>query len=298
MSQQESRQNREDYRRYVAFAPRDRRRPIIRGQDNGRWTDIYHVILTTPWWGFFLTVAGAFVAVNGAFALLYLAQPGSIADGRVSFWQAFLFSVQTMGSLNYNDMAPRTVYADVLVIFEAFFGILNLAIVTGVMYARFSRPFARVVFSHCLVMVDFDGVPTLMFRAANQRGNQILDASISVSLARQAMTREGIVMRRFEELELVRARSPLFALSWTVMHRLDERSPLYGFTIEQLKEGQTEFIVLLSGTDESLAEMVFARHTYSPDDILINRRFVDVITFTPGGRRIVDLSKFHDTVPM
>lgn len=298
MSQQESRQNREDYRRYVAFAPRDRRRPIIRGQDNGRWTDIYHVILTTPWWGFFLTVAGAFVAVNGAFALLYLAQPGSIADGRVSFWQAFLFSVQTMGSLNYNDMAPRTVYADVLVIFEAFFGILNLAIVTGVMYARFSRPFARVVFSRCLVVVDFDGVPTLMFRAANQRGNQILDASISVSLARQAMTREGIVMRRFEELELVRARSPLFALSWTVMHRLDERSPLYGFTIEQLKEGQTEFIVLLSGTDESLAEMVFARHTYSPDDILINRRFVDVITFTPGGRRIVDLSKFHDTVPM
>ncbi len=290
-------QRREDYNRFVTTGAARRQRPLIRGQDKSRWTDVYHAVLTASWWGFFAGVAGAFLIVNAIFAALYLLQPGSIGAKHESFWQAFLFSAQTMGSLNYAEMSPKTVWADVLVVFEAFIGILYLAIVTGVVFARFSRPFSRVLFSNCAVVADFDGVPTLMFRAANQRGNQILDASISVSLARQSMSREGVVMRRFEELQLVRARSPLFLLSWTVMHRIDRASPLFGVSIQQLIDGQAELIILLSGTDETMAEMVFARQAYQPNEIHWNRRFADVLTVTPEGRPIVDLAKFHDTVP-
>jgi inward rectifier potassium channel len=141
-------------------------------------------------------------------------------------------------------------------------------------------------------------VPTLMFRAANQRGNQILDAAVSVSLARQVTTREGIVMRRFEELKLLRARTPLFGLSWMVMHQIDETSPLYGVTLETLRDMQVEVIILLSGTDDALAEIIYARHSYMPDEILWNRRFVDVIVLAPGGRRVVDLHHFHETQPL
>jgi inward rectifier potassium channel len=134
-----------------------------------------------------------------------------------------------------------------------------------------------------------------MFRAANQRGNQILNAEVSVSLARQMTTAEGLVMRRFEELRLVRSRSPLFALSWTVMHQIDESSPLHGATIDSLYENQVEIIILLSGRDDTLSDMIYARHSYMPDEILWNRRFIDVLEVTPSGRRLLNLHCFHKT---
>lgn len=280
----------------VRVIPRERRprRAVVKGQDRTRWHDGYHAILTAPWWAFFAGAAAVFALVNTVFACFYMLDPGGIEHAK-SFWDYFLFSVQTIGSANYTVMVPRTIYANVVVSVEAFFGILNLALLTGVTFARFSRPFARVVFSRVAVVTPFDGVPTLMFRAANQRGNQILDAGVTVSLARQLTTKEGIVMRRFQELELVRSRTPLFGLSWTVMHAIDEASPLFGATVESLREWQIEIIVLLRGTDDTLAEIIYARHSYKPDEILWHRRFVDVLATTPAGRRVVDLRRFHDT---
>jgi inward rectifier potassium channel len=273
------------------------RRAVVKGQDGSQWRDVYHFIRSAPWWVFFVGVAAVFALVNTFFALLYMADPRGIQNAH-GFWDYFLFSVQTIGSANYTVLMPRSIYANVIVSVEAFFGILNLALITGVTFARFSRPFARIVFSRVAVITPFDGVPTLMFRAANQRGNQILDASVTVSLARQVTTREGIVMRRFEELKLLRARSPLFALSWTVMHQIDESSPLYGVTFEVLRDMQVEIIILLSGTDDALADIIYARHSYTPDEIVWNRRFVDVIALTPAGRRVVDLHRFHETQPL
>jgi inward rectifier potassium channel len=167
-----------------------------------------------------------------------------------------------------------------------------------VMFARFSRPFARVLFSKVAIITPFDGVPTLMFRAANQRGNRILDAAVSVSLARQATSKEGLVMRRFDELEPMRAKSPLFALSWTIMHRIDETSPLHGFDLAAMRERDIEIIVLLSGTDETLADVIYARYSYKPEHLRWDHRFVDVLSETPAGHRVVDLRKFHDTEPL
>ncbi|HEY1612808.1 MAG TPA: hypothetical protein VGF97_03830 [Rhizomicrobium sp.] len=272
-------------------------RPVIKGQDLSRWKDAYHAVLVVPWSVFLLGCASVFALINGVFALLYMADPNGIANAD-GFWGYFLFSVQTLGSANYTVMVPRSVYANIIVSTEAFFGIINLALVTGMVFARFSRPFARVIFSNVAVVTPFDGVPTLMFRAANQRGNQIFDASVTVSLARQVVTREGHQMRRFEELKLVRARSPLFALSWTIMHQIDETSPLRGVDRDMLADVQGEIIVMLRGTDETLADIIFARHSYTADEILMGRRFVDVLTIAENGRRIVNLHRFHDTEPL
>ena len=271
---------------------------MIKGQDHTRWTDFYHAVLTVPWAVLFLGLLAFFFLINLVFALFYMVDPNGIANARPgNFWDAFLFSVQTIGSINYSVMVPKSIYSNTIVVFEAFFGILNLALITGVVFSRFSRPYARVLFSNVAVITPFDGVPMLMFRAANQRGNQILDANMVVTFARQETTREGITMRRFQELTLVRSRSSLFALSWTVMHRIDETSPLHGATMESLIASQAELITLLSGTDETLADVIFARHSYKPDQIRWGRRFVDVLASTPRGRRVVDLTRFHETEP-
>jgi len=278
--------------------PPRRRLAVVRGQDRSRWTDFYHMILTAPWIVFIAGLLAFFFFVNVVFALFYMADPNGIEHARPgNFWDAFLFSVQTIGSINYSVMVPKSIYANLIVVFEAFFGILNLALITGIVFSRFSRPYARVIFSNVAVITPYDGIPTLMFRAANQRANQILGANIVVTFAYQQTSSEGIAMRRFQELPLVRARSSLFALSWTVMHRIDETSPLHGATQESLEARQAELIALLSGTDETLADVIWARHSYKPHQIHWGRRFADIISTTSRGRRLVDLTRFHQTEP-
>src|SRR5215469_8467375 len=290
-------QGRQTRRRRIIARGRRTPRAIVRGQDRSRWLDIYHAVLTAPWWAFFVGVAAIFALVNAVFATLYMSDPRGIEHAH-GFWDYFLFSVQTIGSANYTVMFPKDIFENTTVSVEAFFGILNLALITGIMFARFSRPFARVIFSKVAVVAPFNGVPTLMFRAANQRGNQILNAQVTVSLARQTTSREGIVMRRFEELKLVRSRSPLFALSWTVMHAIDETSPLYGATIDSLYDDEVEIIILLSGRDETLSDMIYARHSYMPDEIMWDHRFVDVLEEAPSGRLMLNLQCFHKTKPL
>lgn len=274
-------------------------RPLILGQDGTRWKDIYHFILTVPWSVFFLAMALVYLAINTTFAAIYLMSPNGILHEHAnSFLDAFFFSVQTFGSIGYGVLAPSSTYVNAFVAVESFLSLMYAAIATGLLFARFSRPFARVVFSNVAVIVPFDGVPTLMLRAANQRGNMMLDAAATVSLARQTTTREGITMRRFEELKLVRARSPLFSLSWTIMHHIDKSSPLYGATIDTFYDQEMEIIVLLSGTDETLAQLIYSRQAYTADDILFDRRFVDVLRESAMGRLEVDLRRFHDTVDL
>ncbi|MBV9418552.1 MAG: ATP-sensitive inward rectifier potassium channel 10 [Alphaproteobacteria bacterium] len=272
---------------------------IVKGQDVSRYTDFYHSVLIAPWWLFFLGLVAFFVVINVIFALLYLADPNALAHAqRGNFWDAFLFSVQTIGSVNYTAFVPQTIYANVIVSIEAFFGILTIALFTGIIFARFSRPFARIVFSNKAVIIPFDGMPTLMFRSANQRGNSIVDAEVRIYFAWQQTTREGIVMRRFEEMKPARQKSSLFVLSWTIMHQIDRSSPLYGITIDQMYERQVEIVVMLSGLDETLADRVYARYSYGPDAIVMGEKFVDVISVDGHGRRVVDLTRFHDTEPL
>jgi inward rectifier potassium channel len=282
--------------RSVARLPRGQRIAVVKGQDNGRFLDLYHNILTVSWPWFFVQLAAVFGMTNLVFAMFYAADRNGIANARPgSFADAFFFSVQTLGTLGYGVMSPRTVYTNLLVTVESFAGILLISLFTGIIFARFSRPMARVLFSKIAVVAPFDGVPTLMFRTANQRGEAIMDASVVVTLARQYTTLEGVTMRRFQELKLMRSNNSLFALSWTVMHPIDQDSPLYGMTAEDMAELDMEIVVMLNGLDEILADRIYARHAYWADEIVWNHRFVDVISVSPAGDRMLDLTLFHHT---
>lgn len=256
--------------------------------------DLYHRLVSMEWSGFFALLALAYVVFNVIFAGLYLAQPGAIANAKPGFSDAFFFSVQTMATIGYGDMHPATFYANAIVSVEVLLGMTGLACTTGVIFVRFSRPTARVMFSRVALMTPYDGVPTLMFRAANQRRNRILEAQASVTLVRNEWTAEGTVMRRFYDLVLKRQRNATFILTWTVMHGIDATSPLAGATLETLRVQEAEIIVTLQGLDEGLLQTIHARQNYRADDILWNRRFVDIIGRTQEGKLTVDYDHFHD----
>ncbi len=258
-------------------------------------SDLYYRLLTVPWSGFFAMIAVAYAAFNLLFAALYRLQDGSIANSGGSFWNAFFFSVQTMATIGYGDMRPVTTYANVIVTVEVLLGLVGFALATGVIFARFSRPTARVIFSAVAVVVRHDGKQTLMFRAANQRHNRIVEAQVSLTLARDEITAEGVAMRRFHDLRPERARSPLFSLTWTVLHVIDGASPLSGAGAETLASQGAELLVTMVGLDETLSQTIHARHVYRAAEILWGRRFVDILGSGEGDDRAIDYSRFHDT---
>lgn len=259
--------------------------------------DLYHRALTIRWRLFLALAALAYVAVNLLFALLYLLQPGSIANASGGFADAFFFSVQTIATIGYGSMAPATLWANLLVTAETLVGLALLAIATGLVFARFSRPSARVVFSRHAVIRRRNGRDTLMLRVANQRRNQILQAEVALALVRNEITAEGEAMRRFHDLRPVRGRTPVFNMSFTVMHDIDEASPLFGATAESLAAEDAELVVGLIGIDETVAQPVHARWSYRADEILFGRRLVDILGYLDDGRRALDFTRFHDTEP-
>ena len=278
----------------------NRRFDVVRkGMSHSHWHDPYHLLLMLDWPQFFGLTAISYIATNALFALLYLAGGDCIKGARPgSFLDTFSFSVQTMATIGYGAMYPQTDYANLLVSIEALVGLLGVAMATGLMFARFSRPTARVLFSRVAVITPHNGLPTLMLRVANERRNQILEAQIGLSLLRDEVTMEGLSIRRFYDLKLLRSQTRTFALSWIVMHVIDEDSPLYGATPESLEKVQTDIVVTLTGIDETVSQTVHARHYYITDEILWNMRFVDIFSKKPDGRRVLDFNRFHDVTPL
>jgi inward rectifier potassium channel len=270
---------------------------VRRGVSRLYWRDPYHLLLTLPWYKTLAIISLGYVLANALFALAYLAGGDGIENARPgNFLDAFFFSVQTMASIGYGAMYPKTIYAHILVTIESLLGLMGLAMATGLMFARFSIPRARVMFSRVAVITPYNGIPTLMFRVANERQNWILEAQVRVSLVRTEITKEGETMRRFYQMSLVRSHSPLFALTWTVMHPIDEDSPLFGVTTEQMLEDDMEVIVTLTGLDETVSQNIHGRYSYMAEEIFWNMRFVDIITKVKGGKRYIDYSHFHDVV--
>lgn len=280
--------------------------PIILRPKFEPFVDIYHRVLALPLWGILVLMAATFVTLNLIFAVLYLwvggvsglhASVGGVEGlEQGDFWGAFFFSVQTFGTIGYGHLFPLSTGANTLMAIETFVGLVYVALTTGLVFARVSRPTARITFSRVAVIQDFDGVPSLMFRAANRRANHILEAEVMVSLAHDATTREGHRIRRFEELRVVRSRTPLFALTWTVMHRIDAASPLHGVTAESLEKDGAEVVVVMSGVDDRYAQRVHARHSYGAEEIVWGARFEDILSINENGRRVVDYRRFHDVV--
>ncbi len=270
------------------------------GQQFAPHLDLYHFILKRSWVVYGFMVFAAFAALNVFFATLYWLRPGSIANARPqSFEDAFFFSVQTFATIGYGGMYPATRYAHFAVTFEAFTGMLSVALVTGVTFAKFARPTARVLFAEKMVILPRNGVPHLMMRMANWRHNNIVDAQLSVLILVNERTREGETMRLPIYLPLVRDQSSVFGLSWTAMHTIDEKSPFFGpDAMERLRALGGEIYLSLTGFDQTMAGTIHTRKRYSLDDIVINARFADVIRVDPDGTRVIDYRNFHDVVPI
>ncbi|HKM74665.1 MAG TPA: ion channel [Stellaceae bacterium] len=261
--------------------------------------DLYHQLLTLPWWAFLLGLSGVYLGLNVAFALLYLLGDGAIANARPGvFSDAFFFSVETLSTIGYGQMSPATPYGNIIMTVEALFGPALIAVSAGLMFARFSRPTARVMFSKVAVVTEYNGIPTLSFRLANERRNQILEAQVSVTLVRDERTTEGEWMRRFYDLQLARQRSPIFAMTFTVMHPIDPASPLWNETPSSLAAQAAEIVVTVTGFDETISRAVHARTSYLADEVLWGRRFADVFTETQDGRLAIDYRRLHDTEPI
>ncbi|MDJ0712852.1 MAG: ion channel [Prochloraceae cyanobacterium] len=263
-------------------------------------TDLYHWLLVISWWNFLIAITLFYLITNILFAFAYLIAGDGIANAKPgSFSDAFFFSVQTMSTIGYGSMYPTTFYTQVLMTIEVLGGTLLVAILTGLIFARFSRPTARLIFSRVCVICPFNEVPTLMFRVANQRHNRILEAQIRVTLLRNEVSLEGHNLRRLYDLPLLRSETPSFHLSWSVMHPIDPRSPLYQATPNSLSKHDTQIIVTLTGLDETFSQTIHSRYSYTVSEILWNMRFVDIFSKRPNTKQYkVDYDRFHNVVPV
>ena len=282
------------------MVPRGRSEQLQRvGLKTAWWHDLYHEMNTISWGKFLAIAVTIYLAANLLFAGLYLLQPGSIDQAKPGdFGDAFFFSVQTMATIGYGKLTPNTVYANLLVTVQTVFAMLLLALTTGMMFARFSRPTARVLFSHHAVVGLYNGAPMLSFRMANERKNQILQAEVTLSVLRTEKLLEGGTMRRFYGMKLMRSHTPIFGLTFLVMHPLDEDSPLTGMTRAQMAAEELELVVLVTGIDATVSQAIHARYSYSYEDLLWNHRFVDIFGYTEAGEPAIDMRKFHAAEPL
>ena len=279
---------------------RDARADIKRIGEGARIKgDVYHWLLTTSATNFGLALVGAYLGLNAVFAVAYLlCGPGAIVNARpASFEDAFFFSVQTMATIGYGTMGPSGFAANALVTIEAGIGLFGVAFAAGLLFARFTRPTAGVRFSDKVVIADFDGSPTLMLRLANKRSDSIHEARVHLTLLRDEVTREGVEIRRMHDLPLIRGTTPMFGLTWTVMHAITPASPLFGQTIEDLVAGDCQIVVVFAGHHSGFYQEVHDRAAYQAADVVWNARFADLFHALPNGQWALDFSRFDELIP-
>ncbi|MFO1434917.1 MAG: ion channel [Gammaproteobacteria bacterium] len=280
----------------MRFAERE---VVTHGLQRQVWHDLYHYCMTVSWLQLIASWAAVFVAFNLLFSVLYHAVPGCIANlNPPGYLGAFFFSIETLATVGYGDMHPATFYGHTIAGIEIFLGMTNLALVTGVIFARFSRPKARFLFANVAVIRPINGKPVLMFRAANARQNIVMEASAKLRMIRNSVTLEGYKMRRVEDLPLVRSEHPLFVLGWNLMHVIDDQSPLANETSDSLTAANVLFNLTLSGTDETTGQVLMARRAYLAKDLRWNHSFRDIIATAEDGVDHFDYEQFHEVDPI
>jgi inward rectifier potassium channel len=272
------------------------REVVTEGARLSFWADISHRCMTASWPAFVIGAAVVFLVFNAVFALFYWIgdQPISNVPGG-AYIDYLYFSIETLSTAGYGDMHPQTHYGHFIATVELFTGIFSMSVMTGLVFARFSRPNARLLFAHNPVISDYEGRPTLMVRFANERHNIIGNANARLWMFKNVLTAEGHRIRRFDELSLLRNESPALALSWTLFHVLDEKSPLYGLTAEDFEAADISLAVVVSGYDVVAAQTVHARKSYQHPEIRFGHRYVDVLSTSQDGRVRIDYGRFHDT---
>jgi len=261
------------------------------------WSDFSHRCLTASWPVFFGGAAAAYFIMNCLFALIYMLGDRPIANAPGDFLHYLYFSIETLATVGYGDMHPQTHFGHVVASVEMFAGVFATAVLAGLIFYRFSRPNARIVFAESAVITTHDGRPSLMLRVANERQNYITGPTAKLWFTTTTTTAEGATFRRFAEVPLLRSQNPLFVLSWTIIHVIDEASPLYGLDAEAMIAAEAAVMVMIEGYDESSAQVVRARKTYRAEQIVIGHRYVDVLESAGDDTVRLNYRKFHMTEP-
>jgi inward rectifier potassium channel len=270
---------------------------IVIGAPRTTLRDFYHLFLRMRWSAAIALITGAYLVLNCLFAAVFVSLGGVVNARHGSFWDAFCFSVQTMGTIGYGAMYPGSVPANAVVVVESVISLLVTALTTGLVFAKFSLSSARIAFSRVAAIGPMDGVPTLMIRVGNERGNTILEATIRVVMLRTERHKEGTMFYRMLDLPLARERSPAMARSWTVLHPIVPGSPLYGMTPEQVKRDEVELMATVVGTDDTSMQPVHARKRYLDTEIVWGARHSDILSETENGTIVLDVRRFHDIEP-
>jgi inward rectifier potassium channel len=258
-----------------------------------RFRDIYHIFLRVSWGVAFSLILLGFLLENLLFGSLFWLV-GGISNAQ-SWPDYFFFSVQTSGTIGYGAMFPQGLAAHLLVTIESGVALIFTAIATGLVFAKFSQPNSQMVFSKKLAIApNQEGIPTLTLRVGNERGNQIIEATIRLVMVKTLKDKEGKPFYRMLDLPLLRERSPAISRSWTVMHEIDEKSPLYQYNTRQCEKEEVEIIATVMGTDDTSMQPIYGRHSYESKDICWNARYVDILTESSDGNLVLDLTRFDE----
>jgi inward rectifier potassium channel len=261
------------------------------------WADISHRSMTASWPSFIAGAVFVFVVFNAGFGLLYWLGDQPISNvARNDYLDYLYFSIETLSTAGYGDMHPQTHYGHFIAAVELFTGIFSMSLMTGMIFSRFSRPRARLLFANNPVIAIQDGEPTLMVRFANERHNIIGNATARLWVLKNTISKEGQPIRRFSELSLLKNEHPALALSWTLYHTLDETSPLHNLDADEMGAASIAIAVVVSGYDVVAAQTIHARKSYDYKDIRFGQRYADILENLDDGRIRIDYGRFHDTV--
>jgi inward rectifier potassium channel len=263
------------------------------------WRDTYHWILCLSWPRFVVFLLGIYFAINLVFATAYaLGGPciGEMTPG--SFPAAFFFSIETLATVGYGHMYPATAYGHIVTTIEIIVGMFWVAVITGLIFVRFARPTARILFSDSVLIAPFDGRLSLMYRVANLRHTSMAEAEFRMLYSRDERVKEGDDIRRFYELKVYPERMVSFPAALIIRHTIDEQSPLHGVTPESLEKEDAFFVASALALELVMAASVQSQEDYSWDEVRFGERFVDVYTELEDGRLTVDYGRLHETEPV
>jgi inward rectifier potassium channel len=260
--------------------------------------DPYHLAVALTWPQFLASLLVLYLSVNVVFAALYWLVPGSVGNARPnSFADVFFFSIETLGTVGYGEMFPATAYGHAVAAIEIICGLAFTAVLTGLTFVRFSRPRAKLVFAANPVVTTHNGKPTLMVRIGNGRVGVLAEAEAKLNVFFVDTATESTPFRRAQELRLERSRIPLFTNSWTLMHVLDERSPLHGYDATRAIETDARVFVTIKARDPTLATEVHDARYYAPQDIRFGMRYADIVSTAADGALVADLKRIGELEP-
>ncbi len=270
-----------------------------KGLRRSLWGDVYYSMMVTTWPRFFAGAVLIYLCINAGFASLYYFGGDTILNARPgSYVDAFLFSFQTSTTIGYGYLLPKTGYTHGVVMCDVFSGLIFVATLTGLVFARFARPRASVLFSKNVLISRHQNKPALIFRVANDRKSYIVNAKVNAVILMQDCDPSSVIERRFYDVQLQRSQAPIFALTWTLVHIIDEQSPLFDLQPADLQARGAILIVSLDGIEDLLAQTVHTRHLYATDEFVFGKRFADIVTSNPQGGRLIDYGRFHDLVDL